>query len=251
VTGTRLLHLFRHSPNHEPRPKAVQPRYLILHYTGMATAEQACAWLCAPESKVSCHYLIDEAGEITQMVSEAQRAWHAGVSSWHDDKDINALSIGIEIQNAGHSADYPDFPPAQMAAVAALAQDVATRHGIAPHHILAHSDIAPGRKIDPGEKFDWRYLHEKGVGHWVEAEPVSGGVFLQRGDQGDSVLALQSLLKMYGYGIEQNGKYGARTQVVVEAFQRHFRPQRVDGVADHSTVATLRKLLDAVPARVA
>jgi N-acetylmuramoyl-L-alanine amidase len=178
-----------------------------------------------------------------QMVDEAARAWHAGVSSWHDDDDINSTSIGIEIQNPGHFQGYPDFPHEQMLAVIALCKDIVARHSISSHLVLAHSDVAPGRKVDPGEKFDWRMLHEYGVGHWVEPEPILGGTFLQLGDEGDAVMALQAMLKMYGYGIDVNGVFDARTKIVVEAFQRHFRTTLVDGIADQSTVGTLHKLL--------
>lgn len=247
MIGTRLARRIQLSPNIEPRKAGLFPRYLILHYTGMDSAEKACNWLCVPESKVSCHYLIDEQGAITQMVGEELRAWHAGVSTWEDEIDINSASIGIEIQNPGHSGGYPDFPLPQMQAVAALSKDIITRHAIKAQHVLAHSDVAPGRKVDPGEKFDWHYLHAQGVGHWVEPEPVSSGVFLQEGDTGQSVLALQGMLKMYGYGIECHGQYDKRTRQVVEAFQRHFRPAKVDGVADQSSVATLHKLLKARP----
>jgi len=251
VIGTRLPRRVVLSPNIEARSAGKFPRFLILHYTGMDSAEKACNWLCVPESKVSCHYLVDEAGGIVQMVGEEMRAWHAGISSWHDEVDINSTSIGIEIQNPGHSGGYPEFPDLQMQAVAALCRDIIARHGILPQHVLAHSDVAPGRKIDPGEKFDWRFLHAHGVGHWVEPAPSSGGNFLQHGDSGTPVLALQGLLKMYGYGLDANGEYDNRTRVVVEAFQRHFRPARVDGVADQSTVATLHALLQSRPALVA
>ena len=248
MIGTKLPRRVVLSPNIEPRAEGKFPRFLILHYTGMATAEKACNWLCVPESKVSCHYLVDESGNITQMVGEEMRAWHAGVSCWEGETDINSCSIGIEIQNPGHGAGYPDFPPKQMEAVAALSKDIVSRHGILPQHVLAHSDIAPERKIDPGEKFDWRYLHAQGVGHWVAPVDVSGGVFLQQGDRGDPVLALQGMFSLYGYRIVKNGQYDAQTRLVVEAFQRHFRPLRVDGIADHSTVATLHALLQSRPA---
>ncbi len=247
MIGTMLVRRVLQSPNIEVRAGGRLPRHLVLHYTGMDSAEKACNWLCQPESKVSCHYLIDEQGGIVQMVGEDMRAWHAGISSWQGETDINSSSIGIEIQNPGHSGGYPDFPQVQMDAVAELSRDIVVRHNIMPHNVLAHSDVAPGRKVDPGEKFDWRFLHQRGVGHWVEPEPVSGGVFLQQGDSGHAVLALQGMLKLYGYGIDARGDYDARTRIVVEAFQRHFRQVRVDGVADHSTVATLHKLLKARP----
>jgi N-acetylmuramoyl-L-alanine amidase len=245
VIGTTLAKRVQLSPNVEPRATGAKPSYLILHYTGMASARRACDWLCNPQSRVSCHYLIDEQGGLVQMVGEENRAWHAGVSQWHGDTDINSSSIGIEIQNGGHSMGYPDFPQVQMEAVAALSADIIKRHAIAARHVLAHSDVAPGRKIDPGEKFDWHFLSTTGVGLWVEPAPIEGGVFLQQGDKSDGVLALQAMLRLYGYGITETGVFDERTRIVLSAFQRHFRPARFDGVADHSTVTTLHRLLGA------
>jgi N-acetylmuramoyl-L-alanine amidase len=247
VKGTTLKHRILASPNVEPRQKGKMARILLLHYTGMDDAEQACAWLCNPESKVSCHYLIDSDGRITQMVAEDLRAWHAGQSVWKGERDINSCSIGIEIHNPGHDRGYPDFPAAQVAAVVALGRDIAARHAIRPEHVLAHSDVAPRRKIDPGEKFDWKGLHEQGLGHWVPPHRLGGGQFLQLGDSGDAVEALQAMLALYGYGVDITGKFGPETKAVVSAFQRHFRPARVDGIADRSTIETLRHLLDSLP----
>jgi N-acetylmuramoyl-L-alanine amidase len=243
VDGTALAKVIRISPNFGERVDGLKPELLILHYTGMSDWQKACDWLCDDISGVSCHYLVDEQGTIVQMVDEAARAWHAGLSSWHGETDINSQSIGIEIQNVGHTGGLPEFPRLQMEAVAALCMDIVGRHHIKPRQILAHSDVAPGRKVDPGEKFDWAYLAAKGIGHWVAAEPLSGGSFLQVGDAGDPVFALQAMLRMYGYGLEATGQFDARTKIVVEAFQRHFRQARVDGIADQSTVATLHKLL--------
>ena len=234
------------SPNVEARRDNRRPDMLILHYTGMDSAERACSWLCNPTSKVSCHYLVDDNGAIIQMVDEGLRAWHAGVSSWKNESDINSCSIGIEIQNLGHGAGYPDFPKAQMDAVVALCKDIIVRNGVSALRILAHSDITPSRKVDPGEKFDWPLLHAHGIGHWVKPEPISGGSFLQLGDQGQPIEALQGMLKLYGYGIEMTGSYDALTQATVRAFQLHYRPARVDGIADASTVATLHRLLHAI-----
>ena len=243
MIGTALPHRIQVSPNFGERVGGVTPDMIILHYTGMDNAQKACDWLCSEESTVSSHYLIDEAGGIVQMVDETMRAWHAGVSSWHGEEDINSASIGIEIQNGGHTLGYPDFPERQMVAAAALCNDIIKRLHIKQRNILAHSDVAPGRKIDPGEKFDWAYLHTRGIGHWVKPEPIKGGTFLQAGDSGDAVMALQAMLKLYGYGLDVNGWFDPRTKIVVEAFQRHFRPARVDGVADQSTVSTLHRLL--------
>ena len=243
MRGTRLPHIFMPSPNFGDRLGGGKVNLIILHYTGMSDAQKACEWLCNEVSQVSSHYLVDGAGSIVQMVDENKRAWHAGVASWHDEEDVNSTSIGIEIQNPGHTMGYPAFPLVQMQSVAALCKDILKRHKTIARNILAHSDVAPGRKIDPGEKFDWAFLHSQRVGHWVKPEPQSGGSFLQEGDRGDSVLALQGMLKLYGYGLDVNGGFDQRTKIVVEAFQRHFRQVRVDGIADQSTVATLHKLL--------
>jgi N-acetylmuramoyl-L-alanine amidase len=242
VIGTTLPHRVQLSPNIGDRKDGKAINCLILHYTGMLSSVEACDWLCNEASQVSSHYLVDEEGGIVQMVDESKRAWHAGVSTWFDEDDINSTSIGIEIHNLGHHG-YTDFPLQQMQAVVALSQDILKRHNIRPRMVLAHSDVAPGRKVDPGEKFDWRMLHANGVGHWVEPEPLSGGSFLQLGDQGDPVMALQAMLKKLGYGIDVNGAFDQRTKVVIEAFQRHYRQARVDGVADQSTVMTLHRLL--------
>ena len=164
-----LVHALHPSCNAGDRRKGCRADMIVLHYTGMASADQAVKWLSDPRSKVSCHYVIDERGHITQLVAETQRAWHAGASHWAGETDINSASIGIEIQNPGHEHGYPDFPPEQMQAIAALCRDIAQRRGVPPERVLAHSDVAPGRKIDPGEKFDWAFLAKHGVGRWVDA----------------------------------------------------------------------------------
>jgi N-acetylmuramoyl-L-alanine amidase len=235
------------SPNFGDRQEGLRPDILLLHYTGMPSAEAALKWLAAPESQVSSHYVIGEAGAIIQMVPEASRAWHAGVSRWDGIGDINSCSIGIEIHNPGHGADYPDFPEAQMAAVEALCLDIVRRRGIAARRVLAHSDVAPRRKIDPGEKFDWKRLARAGIGHWVEPASISAGEILSRGGRGDAVFHLQENLRAYGYGVEAAGEYDQETEFVVSAFQRHFRPALVDGRADRSTRETLNALLGAFP----
>ncbi|AZO54008.1 MULTISPECIES: N-acetylmuramoyl-L-alanine amidase [unclassified Mesorhizobium] len=236
----------RVSPNFGPRRDTQKPDMIVLHYTGMATGIGAEAWLCDPASEVSSHYLIHENGHIVQMVRESDRAWHAGQSSWFGRTDINSCSVGIEIVNPGHSLGYPGFPRRQINAVIRLCKGIAARHAIAAERVLAHSDVAPGRKIDPGEKFPWAALYKAGVGHLVPAAPVRRGAALKPGDRGAEVETLQSMLSLYGYGVEISGVFDDRTRIVVEAFQRHFRPRRVDGVADGSTMRTLQRLLASV-----
>lgn len=235
------------SPNFGERAGGRTPDIILLHYTGMETADGALKWLCAPESQVSCHYFVHEDGRVEQLVREADRAWHAGKSFWQGETDINSASIGIEIANPGHPGGLPDFPEAQVRAVVELCLDCGKRWGIAPERVLAHSDVAPIRKVDPGEKFPWARLHAEGVGHWVEPSAITGGRFFQRGDAGQPVEALQTMLSLYGYAVEIDGSYSEKTEGAVAAFQRHFRAERVDGIADFSTIDTLHRLLSALP----
>jgi N-acetylmuramoyl-L-alanine amidase len=232
------------SPNHGERRASVD--MLVLHYTGMPDAQGAIARLSDPRSEVSSHYLVDHEGVIFELVAEARRAWHAGQSSWHGQTDLNSRSIGIEIDHPGHEGGNPGFGPAQVEAVIELCRDLVSRWPIPPARVLAHSDIAPSRKQDPGERFPWERLHRAGIGHFVEPVPLTQGPALGPGDDGTKVGELQILLARYGYAIEATGSYGDETRGVVTAFQRHFRPGRVDGLADASTLATLRELSDAL-----
>jgi N-acetylmuramoyl-L-alanine amidase len=236
------------SPNVEPRRNGLGPSILLLHYTGLDSMARAIDWLTRQGSGVSCHYGIDADGRITQMVAEELRAWHAGESVWAGESDINSASIGIEIHNPGHDLGYPDFPEVQMQAVERLCRDIVARHGIRPERVLAHSDVAPARKKDPGEKFPWARLARAGIGHWVEPVPATAAdPGWSLGVAGPEVASMQAALSRYGYGLDPTGVLDARTEAVVTAFQRHFRPGRVDGRIDASTVATLERLIRALP----
>jgi N-acetylmuramoyl-L-alanine amidase len=243
---TRLAIQERPSPNHGER-KSGPVDILLLHYTGMPDDEQACAWLCNEQSHVSSHYFVHADGRVIALVPDGRRAWHAGASTWGGETDINSRSIGIEIANAGHPGGLPDYPDPQIEALIALCRDIVGRRPIPPHRVLAHSDVAPGRKLDPGERFPWGRLAAAGVGHWVEPVAAVEGSVCRANDTGPAVQALQQMLALYGYGIEVTGIFDRRTADVVAAFQRHFRPAKVDGVADRSTVETLKRLLEALP----
>jgi len=236
------------SPNIEPRRGGLTPTILLLHYTGLPSVAKALEVLSRPDCKVSCHYVIDVDGRIVQMVAEEKRAWHAGQSFWAGETDVNSASIGIEVHNPGHQAGYPDFPEPQMRAVAALCRDIVARRAIRAHRVLAHSDVAPARKIDPGEKFDWLGLAEACVGHWVAPEPVDpADQGLDIGAGAEAVAEAQALLARYGYDIAASSRFDEETRIVVRAFQRHFRPARVDGRLDRSTLDTLARLVAALP----
>ena len=235
------------SPNHGERRRPIS--LLILHYTGMPTAEGALAQLCSPQSEVSAHYFVDEDGAIFQLVPEARRAWHAGKSFWAGESDVNSASIGVEIVHPGHDQPRP-YPAAQIAAVAALAQDVCARRAIRPERVLAHSDVAVSRKIDPGEFFPWDALAQAGVGRLVAPAPLESDAGLGIGDEGAAVAELQRKLAAYGYDVIVDGRYDDGTAGVVAAFQRHFRPAKIDGRADASTMTTLEDLLAGVDGRL-
>jgi N-acetylmuramoyl-L-alanine amidase len=238
--------IIRRSPNHGDRKGRV-PDAIILHYTGIATGEAALEHLCAAASQVSAHYLVHEDGGLFQLVPEERRAWHAGIGVWACDRDMNTVSIGIEVANHGHVGGLPPYPAAQIETVIALCRDVSARWKISPTRILAHSDLAPDRKIDPGEHFPWGRLAKAGIGHFVAPCAIKDGPRLERDAEGPEVEALQAMLASYGYGLDVTGVYDAKTHSTVTAFQRHFRPARVDGVADPSTIETLRRLIAALP----
>jgi N-acetylmuramoyl-L-alanine amidase len=247
IPDSSLAEEFIASPNHGERRGFRAADSVILHYTGMPTGEQALAWLCNPASEVSAHYFVWEDGRVVQLVGEDRRAWHAGLGSWKGESDLNSASIGVEIVNPGHDLpghdNLPEFPARQVDSVIGLLRDVGSRHRIAPERILAHSDVAPARKRDPGEKFPWQALWRAGQGHWTPPKPLGEDPLYRHGQEGPPVRALQTLLALYGYGVEATGVYDAQTRIVIAAFQRHFRPERVDGEADASTVETLRALI--------
>jgi len=221
------------SPNADERPAGQAVDLLLLHYTGMPSGAEALARLCDPAARVSAHYLVEEDGRVFALVPEDRRAWHAGVSSWRGARDINARSIGVELVNPGHEFGYRPFPQAQMASLVALAQDILARWPIPPARVLGHADVAPARKQDPGELFDWRGLAADGIGLWPPAAPSLRPV----ADPGDALARL-------GYDVD-----GAGLQACATAFQRHWRPQRTDGVLDAADCAVLAWLLDHSGAR--
>ncbi len=221
----------RPSPNHDARPEGAAVDILVLHYTGMKTAEEALARLCDPAAKVSAHYTIDRDGCIYAHVAEERRAWHAGVSYWAGTRDVNARSIGIELVNPGHAFGYVPFTDDQLGALIELAHGILARHPIAPRRVLGHSDVAPARKIDPGELFPWKRLAEAGIGLW------SYGAASMLDEP------IEAALARFGYGIWPDAD--ATREEAIAAFQRHFRPSRIDGIADDETRNILARLLAA------
>jgi N-acetylmuramoyl-L-alanine amidase len=230
------------SPNFDAR--TAPPDMIVLHYTGMRTGEAALERLRDAGAKVSAHYLIEEDGRVFALVAEERRAWHAGVSFWKGERDINAVSIGIELVNPGHEFGYRAFPAPQIATLIGLLDEIRGRWSVPDARIIGHSDVAPQRKQDPGEMFPWARLAQAGHGLWIEP-PAAPGAPLGEGDEGTGVFALQAGLTRLGYDSAPSGRYDAATAIIVTAFQRHWRPARVDGIADGETRARLVHLLRA------
>nr|WP_255500631.1 N-acetylmuramoyl-L-alanine amidase [Caulobacter sp. 17J80-11] len=228
------------SPNFDER--RAPPDMVVLHYTGMRSGQEAIDRLRDPAAKVSAHYVVEEDGRIFRLVPEERRAWHAGKSFWKGETDCNAASIGVEIVNPGHEFGYRAFPDAQIEAVIRLLDEIRIRWTVPDCRILGHSDVAPSRKEDPGELFPWKRLAGAGHGLWFEPAPAPGPA-LKVGDNGVGVFALQAGLHRLGYEPLPSGEYDQETATVVTAFQRHWRPDRVDGVADGETRARLMGLL--------
>jgi N-acetylmuramoyl-L-alanine amidase len=233
----------RLSPNHGSRGEAPNIRavdMLVLHYTGMRSAAEAIDRLCDAEAKVSAHYVVEEDGTVWRLVPEERRAFHAGVSCWQGEQNLNHCSIGIEIVNPGHEWGYRPFPEPQMAVVEELCRDILSRWRIPSYRIVGHSDIAPDRKSDPGELFDWPRLARAGIGLW----PAPAADQARRRGRGVGVVeraAGLSDLARIGYCV------GAATErVAVAAFQRRFRPQRWDGLIDGETRMRLKQVREAV-----
>lgn len=228
------------SPNFDQR--RTPPDMLVIHYTGMPSASEALTRLTDPAAKVSSHYLIDEDGAILRLVPEERRAWHAGRSYWKGERDCNSVSVGIELVNPGHEWGYRAFPAPQIDALKALIDEIRSRWTIPNGRIVGHSDIAPDRKIDPGELFPWQELAKAGHGLWVDVAAAPGAP-LSLGDEGVGVFALQAGLYRLGYDTPPSGQLDEETLVNLLAFQRHWRPDQVDGVADGETRARLVALL--------
>jgi N-acetylmuramoyl-L-alanine amidase len=221
-----LVHRELPSPNWDER--ALPVTMVVLHYTEMER-EAALRRLSDPEAKVSAHYFISEAGEVVRLVDEDKRAWHAGASYWRGHRDVNSASVGIELDNPGHANGYREFPDVQIDALLPLLADIVRRHDIPRANVVGHSDVAPARKVDPGELFPWSRLAECRL-------CLSRPAKLELGDPFPNDGSFYLALERFGYDVTAGRK-------AVEAFQRRWRPERIDGEIDGELGAILFQLL--------
>ncbi len=221
-----LIHYETPSPNWNERLLPIS--MVVLHYTGMPTAEEALARLCDEAAQVSAHYLIEEDGSVHRLVAEHKRAWHAGRSSWRRITDINSASVGVELVNPGHEFGYCPFPDEQMAALLRLLAEIVQRHDIPRANVVGHSDVAPARKDDPGELFDWDLL----AAHRLTLRTPRVRMPGPFENDGAFLLALER----WGYDITD-------PVAATRAFQRRWRPHIIDGQVDGECSAILFSLL--------
>jgi N-acetylmuramoyl-L-alanine amidase len=222
-----LVHREAPSPNWDER--ALPVTMAVLHYTEMESCEASLARLCDPEAKVSAHYLISEEGEVIRLVDESKRAWHAGASFWRGLRDVNSASVGIELQHPGHGLGYRPFDERQIEALIPLLNRIVRTYDIPRANVVAHSDVAPARKTDPGELFPWEHLAEYRL---CLQRPEK----LALGDPFDNDGAFYLALERFGYDITDGHK-------AVEAFQRRWRPEKINGEIDGQLRAILFQLL--------
>lgn len=230
------------SPNWNERPAGTSIDTVVLHYTGMTSGEAALERLRDTAAEVSAHYLIEEDGRLFRLVAEEKRAWHAGVSVWQGQENINHNSIGIEIVNPGHEFGYRPFPAKQIDTLITLLSDIKNRHTIRADRFVGHSDIAPARKLDPGELFPWERLAGAGFGLWSGVDGSGHKPLAKKGDCGNLVAILNKQLGIVGYSTGQVQSFDATTEWAVRAFQAHWRAETVTGIFDEGTAARLEDL---------
>ena len=228
-----------YSPNFNLRKRrAINIKYLIFHYTGMKSENEAIKRLTNNNSGVSCHYFIKTNGKVIQIVPDLYIAWHAGISSWKKDKLLNSNSIGIEISNPGHEHGYNNFSPSQIKSVISLSKKLKKKYKIKKENILGHSDIAPLRKKDPGEKFPWKLLHKKKISLWhnlndKNCKKLRNIKLIDRKN-------FYELLFKFGYKSSKNPSDRIK---IFKNFQRRFRPQLISSIVDQESYAILKSLI--------
>jgi len=236
--------ILNYSPNFDPqRRKKSEIKFIVFHYTGMKSEKKAIDKLLDHNSKVSCHYLIKNNGDIIKMVPENYQAWHAGISSWKKFKSLNKNSIGIEITNPGHEFKYKKFSKKQIYSLIKLTKYLVKKFKINSKSILGHSDIAPDRKRDPGEKFPWAFLSKNKIGIWHDLK--QNNLKKQRVLKISNSSKLKFKNNLFKIGYPRNSKINKNkyNKIITFAFQRRFRQELVNGKIDKECLLISENLI--------
>ena len=227
------------SPNYSDRVKDSKIEFIIIHYTGVDMQfHKVINWFLDEQSRVSCHFLIDTSGKIYNLVDISKRAWHAGKSFWNNCVDINSNSIGIELHNAGNE----DFTSHQLESLVKLVKKLMRDNAIQSWDILGHSDVSIGRKIDPGIKFPWQHLAKEKIGFFSDLSQENFDMKDSDKNNPQSIKEIQTKLITIGYRVYKSGVFDTQTVEALKAFQRHWRPVKVNGMLDVSTKQILTEV---------
>ena len=220
-----------YSPNFSKKQRSKKDiKYVIIHYTGMQSEIESINRLKNSKTKVSCHYLINRKGIVTQMVNDKNIAWHAGKSRWKQNANLNSSSIGIELVNKGHRFGYEKFSKKQIQSLISICRTLKKKYRIKNENFLGHSDIAPLRKIDPGEKFPWKKLSKYKIGKWYHISKLNF-VFSSKKKERYFFENLRRL----GYRYFSTNKRRAQDKKIIKCFQQHYLPKNVTGKIDEKT----------------
>ena len=220
------------SPNYSDKTRQKKRvKFVIIHYTGMQSEIVSIKRLKNSKAKVSCHYLINRKGEITQMVKENKVAWHAGKSKWKNFNNLNDSSIGIELVNKGHEFGYQNFSKNQITSLISLCKFLKKKYMIKKENFLGHSDIAPLRKLDPGEKFPWKKLSKFKLGRWYRDDKKK---LKLTNKEGIKNLFFKNLFKI-GYRYFHVLKRRKKDKLIIKSFQQHYLANKVSGKIDKKT----------------
>ncbi|MDB9819665.1 N-acetylmuramoyl-L-alanine amidase [Candidatus Pelagibacter sp.] len=241
-----LKTILNYSPNFNPKKRiSKQIKFIIFHYTGMKKESNAINRLTDMKSEVSCHYLIKNNGEITNLVPDLYIAWHAGKSSWKNYKSLNQNSIGIEITNPGHEHGYKKFTQKQITSLLKLSRFLIKKYKISSKNILGHSDIAVLRKKDPGEKFPWEYLSKNKIGIWHTSnkQDLIRNRKLKISKIEENIF-FKNLFKI-GYSKKKlkDKNKDKSLKELTKTFQRRFRQELVNGKIDQECLIISKNLI--------
>tara|TARA_B100001123_G_C15175269_1_gene973054 strand:+ start:422 stop:1147 length:726 start_codon:yes stop_codon:yes gene_type:complete len=230
------------SPNFDKKRRSKSIiKLVVIHYTGMQSERESIRRLRNPKTKVSSHFVINLKGKIYRLVDDNKVAWHAGISCWGKHQNLNKYSIGIELVNRGHKYGYTNFKKQQLLSLIKICKNLIYKYKIKKQNIVGHSDIAPLRKIDPGEKFPWKKLANKKIGLWYNCNSS----FLKRNrnnrilNKKDKLIFIKNLKKI-GYCFSNKRKFSLTK--TIKAFQRHYRPELINGNFDKECAIIAKNL---------